>query len=49
MEILLERAQKLDPEWMAEHYDRIRKRWQNQVEPLRGRAGATHLRGHPLR
>lgn len=32
MDDLVERAQKLDAVWMAENYDRIRKRWQNQVE-----------------
>ncbi len=31
---LSERAQALDPVWMAEHYDRIRKRWQNEIEQI---------------
>ncbi|MGE0489445.1 MAG: ABC transporter substrate-binding protein [Vulcanimicrobiota bacterium] len=31
---LEEHAQKLDPKWMAENYDRIRKKWQNEVETV---------------
>lgn len=29
---LLDRAMKLDPEWMADNYDRVRRIWQNRVE-----------------
>lgn len=32
LETLLERAQPLDPQWMADNYDRVRQRWQNEVE-----------------
>ena len=32
LDTLLERAQKLDLEWTAENYDRLRKQWQNTVE-----------------
>lgn len=34
LEDLTERAQKLDPVWMTENYDRIRKRWQNEIEQI---------------
>lgn len=34
LEILSERAQKLDPVWMSESYDRILKRWQNEIEQI---------------
>lgn len=33
---MLSRAQKLDPEWMAENYDRVRKKWQNDLEATAG-------------
>ena len=29
---LLDKAMKLDPEWMAANYDRVRRIWQNRVE-----------------
>ncbi len=32
LDTLMERAAKLDAEWMADNYDRIRKKWQNDVE-----------------
>lgn len=32
MDDLMQKAQKLDPVWMAENYDPIRKKWQNDVE-----------------
>ena len=32
LDTLLERAQKLDLEWTAENYDRLRKQWQNTIE-----------------
>lgn len=32
MDELLSKAMKLEPEWMAENYDRVRKTWQNEVE-----------------
>lgn len=31
---LADRAQKLDPDWMSENDDRIRKRWQNEIEQI---------------
>lgn len=31
-DFLLSKAQKLDAAWMAERYDSVRKRWQNEVE-----------------
>lgn len=34
LEKLTARAQKLDPVWMADNYDRIRKRWQNEIEQI---------------
>lgn len=34
LERLSSRAQKMDPEWMAENYDRILKRWQNEIEQI---------------
>ena len=34
LELLTEKAQKLDTEWMAENRSRIRKRWQNEVEQI---------------
>ena len=34
MDVLKSRAQKLDTRWMAENNDRIRKRWQNEIEQI---------------
>jgi iron(III) transport system substrate-binding protein len=34
IEILTGKAQKLDTEWMAKNHDRIRKRWQNEIEQI---------------
>jgi len=34
LEKLTANAQKLDPEWMAESYDEIRRRWQNEIEQI---------------
>jgi len=34
IETLTAKAQKLDTEWMAENGDRIRKRWQNEIEQI---------------
>ena len=34
LETLTERAQKLDPQWMTDSYDDIRKRWQNEIEQI---------------
>ena len=34
LEKLTEHAQKLDPIWMSENDDKIRKRWQNEIEQI---------------
>lgn len=34
LETLAGYAQKLDPQWMSENDDKIRKRWQNEIEQL---------------
>ena len=34
LEKLSESAQKLDPIWMSENDDKIRKRWQNEIEQI---------------
>ena len=34
IETLTSKAQKLDTVWLSENFDRIRKRWQNEIEQI---------------